>query len=256
MAVNSLPCSCISDSSSPPRLSGAGGAELRVAAQSCRAGRRPAKTWQIDPQRPDQHVIDAAGELLSQGGVVVYPTETYYGLGGHPELLSAIERIYTIKGRAAVKPLPLIAADLEAVYRAVADWRPVAKKLAEVFWPGPLTLILNAAPSLVPLLHAHTGKVAVRISSHPVAQALARAIGGLLTATSANQSGQRACRTVSEMPEDLLVQVDGLLEAGTLGEGTIDLPSTIIDLSTAVPRLVRPGCIAWERVEEVLSGGC
>jgi len=256
MAVNSSPCSCVSDLSSPTRLSDAGGVELRAAVQGCHAGRRPAKSWQVDPQRPDQHASDAAGVLLSQGGIVVYPTETYYGLGGHPGLLSAIERIYAIKGRAAVKPLPLIAADLEAVYRAVAEWRPVASELANVFWPGPLTRILNAAPSLLPLLHAHTGKVAVRISSHPVARALARAIGGLLTATSANQSGQRACRTVSEMPEELVARVDGFLAAGTLGEGARDLPSPIIDLSTAVPRLVRPGCIAWERVEEVLSAEC
>ena len=256
MPVDAFPCFCLSRPSCPPPLSEEDGAVLRAEAEPCYAGSRAIKGRQVDPQHPDERVIHSAGELLARGGVVIYPTETYYGLGGHPGLLSAIERIYKIKGRAFTKPLPLIASDLEAVFRAAAEWPPVARRLAEVFWPGPLTLILDAASSLLPLLHAHSGKVAVRISSHPVAQALARAIGGLLTATSANQSGQRACRTPVEIPEELLVHVDGFLDAGTLGAGSVGLPSTIVDLSAAVPRLVRPGCIPWERVEEVLGAGC
>jgi L-threonylcarbamoyladenylate synthase len=217
------------------------------------ASRWQAGVWQVDPQHPATPLIRCAGELLSHGGVIIYPTETYYGLGGNPRLLAAIERIYGIKGREFSKPLPLIASNREAVYRVVADWPLVAERLAEAFWPGPLTLILRAASSVLPLLHAQTGKVAVRISSHPVAQALAAAIGGVLTATSANQSGQPAYRTPTEMPEELLAQVDGLVDAGLSGVGSTDLPSTIVDVSTATPRLVRPGCISWERLERVMN---
>lgn len=230
--------------------------DSRVEPEPSSSGRRVTQRWQVHPQRPEAPTINCAGALLTRGGVVIYPTETYYGLGGNPGLLATVERIYRIKGRAYSKPLPLIGSDLEAVFRAVAEWPLVAERLAEAFWPGPLTLILGAAPSLLPLVHAHTGKVAVRISSHPVAQALARAVGGLLTATSANQSGQRPCRTPAEMPATLLAQVDALLDAGTVGVGTASQPSTIVDLSTTVPGLVRPGCISWERVEQVLSGEC
>ena len=243
--------------STPPKLplAGSGTESLSVGTEQRRVCRRKTRIWQVDPECPDAPTIRCVGELLSRGGVVIYPTETYYGLGGNPGLSAALERIYRIKGRAFNKPLPLIAADREAVYRAVAEWPPVAERLAEAFWPGPLTLILRAASSVLALLHAQTGKVAVRISSHPVAQALAGEIGGLVTATSANESGQQACRTPTEIPEELLAQVDGLIDAGPSGLEGADLPSTILDVSAAVPLLVRPGCIPWERLEEVMNDG-
>jgi len=212
--------------------------------------------WRIDPQYPESQTINRAGKILDQGGVIVYPTETFYGLGGNPTLQQAVERIYRIKGRAFDKPLPLIASNLEAVYRVVAEWPKSAERLAQTFWPGPLTLILGAAPSLVPRVHAGTGRIAIRISSHPVSQALASEIGGLLIATSANRSGQQAYRIPMEIPEGLLAEVDGLIDAGSTGEAFANLASTIVDLSSAAPRLIRPGCIPWEQVEEVLSAGC
>jgi L-threonylcarbamoyladenylate synthase len=252
MPANSCFCPGQSNPSKLP-LTGACAEGLSAGTAPRRACRRKAEVWLVDPECPDASTIRRVGGLLSQGGVVIYPTETYYGLGGHPGLSEALERIYRIKGRAFNKPLPLIAADREAVYGAVAEWPPVAERLAEAFWPGPLTLILRAASSVLALLHAQTGKVAVRISSHPVAQALANEIGGLLTATSANESGQQAYRTPAAMPGELLAQADGLIDAGHSGPDRGNLPSTIVDVSTAVPLLVRPGCIVWERLEEVMS---
>ena len=213
--------------------------------------RSPILIWRVDPQYPEGQTISLAGKVLGQGGVVVYPTETFYGLGGNPTLQRAVERIYRIKGRAFSKPLPLIASNLEAVYRAVAEWPKIAERLAQTFWPGPLTLILGAASSLLPLVHAGTGKVAIRISSHPVSQALASETGGLLIATSANRSGQQAYRTPMEIPGELLAEVDGLIDAGPTGGAFADLASTIVDLSSAAPLLVRAGCIPWERVKRV-----
>jgi L-threonylcarbamoyladenylate synthase len=209
--------------------------------------------WKIDPQHPDAESLRLAGEVLSRGGVVIYPTETFYGLGANPKLPLAVKRVFRIKGREFSKPLPLIASNLEAVYGAVAEWPILAERLAMALWPGPLTLILRAAPHILPRVHGATGKIGIRISSHPVARGLARAAGGLLTATSANQAHQRAFQTPSEMPTEFLSLVDGLVDAGPSRGGRGQLPSTILDAGTFPPRLIRAGCIPWEKVLEVIS---
>jgi L-threonylcarbamoyladenylate synthase len=233
--------------------------------------------WRVNPHHPEPEILRLAGELLSRGGVILYPTETFYGLGGDPRLPLAVERIYRIKGREFSKPLPLIAANLEAVYQAVAEWPILAERLAQAFWPGPLTLLLRAAAHILPQVHGNTGKIGLRISSHPVSQALATQAGGLLTATSANLAGQRAYRTPAEMPAEFVALVDGVvdadlsgglenppsvkflapvdegMDAGPSGGNWGNLPSTIVDVSSSSARLVRPGCIPWERVLQVIG---
>ena len=207
--------------------------------------------WRVDPQRPEPGLLGLAGDVLSRGGVIVYPTETFYGLGGNPELPAAVRRIYRIKGREFSKPLPLIAAHMEAVHQAVAEWPMLAERLAQAFWPGPLTLILRAGAHILPQLHGNTGKIGIRISSHPVAQALATAAGGLLIATSANAAHQGAYQTVSEMPVDFLALVNAVVDAGPSGGACGSLPSTIVDVSGASAELVRAGCIPWETVLQI-----
>jgi L-threonylcarbamoyladenylate synthase len=191
-----------------------------------------------------------AASVVRHGGVIVYPTETFYGLGGRPDLEETVERIYLIKGRDFKKPLPLIAADLDAVRRAVAQWPPVAEKLAQAFWPGPLTMVLPASPHLPQLLHAHTGKAAVRISSHPVAGVLAASVGGLLIATSANIAGDPASSSPDRLSSMLLLKVDGILDGGEL-PGVA--PSTIVDVSVAPPRLLREGRLHWREIDSVIG---
>jgi L-threonylcarbamoyladenylate synthase len=181
---------------------------------------------------------------------VVFPTETFYGLGGDPWHSAAVERIFCIKERDMRKPLPLIAADNAAVRQVTARWPGVADLLAQAFWPGPLTLVLAASTLLPPALHAHTGKIAVRVSSHAVAQEIAIAVGGLLISTSANLSGQPACRHPDKLAGKLLAQVDGVLHAGPTVGGQ---PSTLVDVTVHPPQLVRAGAIGWERIEAVLS---
>jgi L-threonylcarbamoyladenylate synthase len=209
--------------------------------------------WPVDPRRPNAESLRPAGALLSRGGVIIYPTETSYGLGGNPKLALAVERIYRIKGREFSKPLPLIAANLEAVHVAVAEWPKPAEKLAQVFWPGPLTLILPAASHILPQIHGATGKIGIRISSHPVSQVLAAGAGGLLIATSANKAHQRAFQTPSEIPGEFLALVDALVDAGPSGEGCGNLSSTIVDACTSPPRLIRAGCVPWEMVLQVIG---
>ncbi|MFP5212072.1 MAG: L-threonylcarbamoyladenylate synthase, partial [Acidobacteriota bacterium] len=148
--------------------------------------------WMVDPHAPQPEIIRLAASAVLAEGVIIYPTETLYGLGANPLSEEAVKKVYRVKGRDFDKPLPLIAANRAAALSAVARWTDLAEVLAESFWPGPLTLVLAASPRLPALIHAGTGKIGVRVSSHPVARVLAEASGGLITATSANESGQPA----------------------------------------------------------------
>lgn len=201
---------------------------------------------------PGNDDISHAAAVILAEGVVVYPTETFYGLGANPMSSKAIERVYSIKGRDFKKALPLIAADQAAARKVTAQWPRAAERLAEAFWPGPLTLILPAASLVLPRLHAYTGKIAVRVSSHPIAHALSAAVGGLLISTSANIAGQPACKSLAEIPSQLLARVDGLIDAGELPGG---LPSTLVDLSSDPPRLARAGRVSWESICRLLAVG-
>lgn len=202
----------------------------------------------VRPDAPDPETMRTTSLLVRGGGLVVFPTETFYGLGAEPMNSVALERLFDAKGRDKGKALPLVASDRGAVLRAVARWPALAEAMADAFWPGPLTIVLPASEIVPPLVHGGTGRVAVRVSSHPVASLLAKGVGGLITATSANVSGEGAATLVSGISSKLLEFVDGVLDAGPLPGG---LPSTIVDLSEGSPRLLREGCVPWSRVLDV-----
>ncbi|HYA42924.1 MAG TPA: L-threonylcarbamoyladenylate synthase [Syntrophobacteraceae bacterium] len=208
------------------------------------------RTFKIDPAKIHLEAIYAAASILKSGGLVLYPTETFYALGALPGIGEAVERVFAIKGRDAGKPLPLIASDLQAVLGAASAWPESAGALARVFWPGPLSMVLPAAASLPPVLHAQTGKIAVRVSSHPVAWLLAQASGGLIVSTSANRAGGLPAKSPETIENDILAAVDALLDAGNLPGG---LPSTIVDVAVQPEALIRAGRIAWEDVQRVLG---
>jgi L-threonylcarbamoyladenylate synthase len=195
--------------------------------------------------------LSEAVAALRGGGVVIYPTETFYALGGDPRSASVVDRVFVLKGRDFSKPLPLIASDRSAVRSVVSQWPASAEALAGTFWPGPLSLLLPASSSVPPRLHAGTGRLAVRVSPHPLARVLAEALGGLIISTSANLSGEPACRRLDEIDALLLTGVDAVLSGGDL-EGR--QPSTIVDPTVEPPRLVREGAIPWERVLRALGG--
>jgi L-threonylcarbamoyladenylate synthase len=209
-----------------------------------------AKVRKVDPWFPEADVIAWAASCITRGGVVIYPTETFYGLGGDPLQTAIVERVFGIKERNRHKPLPLIAADEGAVRRAVAHWPPEADRLARALWPGPLTLVLTASTLLPPALHAHSGKIAVRVSSHAVARELAVAVGGLIISSSANLSGQVPCRDPERLPGELLRHVDAVLDGGLTAGGK---PSTLVDVTVQPPTLVRAGAIGWDCIEALLT---
>lgn len=174
---------------------------------------------------PMEPVPQDLKEVLGRGGVIIYPTETVYGLGGNPWIPGVVERIYSIKGRSPGKALPLIAADADIVREWVVWRSDPLDRLAERFWPGPLTLVLQASAHVPKSLQSVDGTIAVRVSSHPVAGMLARACGGWIVATSANLSGEPSVSDPQALPPDLLGSVDGLVDCGPLPPSP---PSTLV----------------------------
>ena len=192
-------------------------------------------------------MIDSAVEVLRRGGVVAYPTDTFYGLAVDPRNAEAVAALFALKGRDAGKPSPLIAGSMEQARAAVA-FTPLAERLATRFWPGPLSLILPADDGLCRAVLGGGTTAAVRVPDDDVARSLALAFGACITATSANVSGRPPAKTAAEIDAEVLARADFVIE-GTSPGGE---PSTMVDVTSEVPRLVRAGAIAWDRVLESL----
>lgn len=201
----------------------------------------------IDSEALSLDALAPAVAALRRGGVIAYPTETFYGLGADPLSAAAVARVFGVKARVEGQSLPLIAADL-AQARRVAAVTGAAARLAERFWPGPLTLVVPALAPFVEGAQRH-GTVAIRVPDHAVARALAAAFGSPITSTSANRSGEPPASVVSELG-GIAPRLDVVVDGGRTPGG---LPSTIVDLTGGAPTLVRAGAIAWDRVLESLE---
>jgi len=202
------------------------------------------------PPGSDVASIAAATAALQRGEVIVFPTETLYGLGANALNEEALEHVFRLKGRNPSIPIPLLIAD-ETMLGYLADViPPAARELMRHFWPGPLTLVLPARVGIPrPLLNA-SGGIAVRISSHPTAMHLVRALGRPLTATSANPSGSEPARTLSEAKNYFSGRVNIFVDGGTLTSKT---GSTIAELRGDKIRLIREGDIGAAALEAVLG---
>lgn len=187
-------------------------------------------------------------DALRGGHVVAYPTDTLYGLAVDPANAAAVTRLFALKGRALDKAIPLIAGSVDQV-RAWTRLTPLGERLAEAFWPGPLTLVLAAARAIDARVLGDGGTVAIRVPDEPVARALATLAGCPITSTSANPSGQAPTAHPDEV-ERTLPALDVLLDGGSTRGGA---PSTIVDATGPGPVLIRAGAIAWERVLESLG---
>ena len=198
----------------------------------------------------DETMIEEAGRIIRKGGLVAFPTETVYGLGGDALNPESSKKIYAAKGRPSDNPLIVHIADKRDLYRIVREVPEKAKKLMEAFWPGPLTMIFYKN-ELVP--QATTGgldTVAVRMPSDRIAAAFIRAAGGFVAAPSANVSGRPSTTTAAHVEEDLSGRIEMILDGG---QAVIGLESTIVDMSVEPPVILRPGAVTKEMMEAVIG---
>jgi L-threonylcarbamoyladenylate synthase len=205
---------------------------------------------QVDPHHPEPELIAQAAQVLRQGWLVAFPTETVYGLGAHALDEAAVERIFIAKGRPADDPL--------IVHLASVDWLPqvaqpateMVNTLARAFWPGPLTMVLPKAPAVPRSVTAGLNTVAVRVPRHPIALALLRAAGLPVAAPSANRFGHTSPTTAGHVWHDLAGRVDLILDGGPTAIG---VESTVLDVIAAPPLILRPGGVTPEELARVIG---
>ena len=199
----------------------------------------------INTGHSEEDVISSAAAIVSRGGVIAYPTETIYGLGADATNEQAIRRIFEIKGRNFSNPISVIIGRPDDVHPLVRKFPKAAQKLMDEFWPGPLTIVFEAADGVSPLLTANTGRIGIRLSGHDGARRIAEALGKPLTATSANLSGSPECATVNQVMAQLGDRLDAIVDLGNT-RGTAG--STIIDAATEQPVILRTGVISREEI--------
>lgn len=199
-----------------------------------------------------EKVAEKAIAVLERGGVILYPTDTLYGLGADALCTEAVQKIYAIKGRDPAKPIHALIPDSEYM-KTVGSVSPEAEKLAAHFFPGPLTLILPKHPHLTQGIATNIATIGVRIPHHPFCHALSHMFGKPITATSANQSGLPSFYTTEEILAQLgekAQYIDLVIDAGTLPPSP---PSTIVDVSSYTPRILREGAIPKEAIYAVVQ---
>jgi len=205
----------------------------------------------IDVNAPDwdKH-LDHAAEVLRAGGLVAFPTETVYGLGANALDANAVEGIYKAKGRPSDNPLIVHIAEIEALQSLVASIPATAPKLMEAYWPGPLTLVMPKSDKIPSIITAGLDTVAIRMPSHPIALALIRKAGIPVAAPSANSSGRPSPTLSKHVMEDLNGKVDIIIDGGS---SRVGVESTVLDLTTEPPMILRPGGITREQLQKILG---
>jgi L-threonylcarbamoyladenylate synthase len=194
----------------------------------------------VDAAAPEPDAMREAAQRLRDGGLVAFPTETFYGLGASGLDAAAARRVFAAKGRPVSMPLLLLVDGRAMAATVVAEMSPRAQALMDRHWPGPLTLVFRAAPTVPPEVTAATGTVGIRVPAHPVALALVRALGAPVTAPSANPTGAAPPRTAADVLASLDGVVDLVLDAGPTPGG---LPSTVLDVTVEPPRVIRQGAV-------------
>ena len=204
----------------------------------------------INPDEPDPSLLQQAVQCLRDGGIVLYPTETFYGLGVHYANDSALRRLFHIKERDAAKPVLLLIPDNTWIHRLAAAVPEAALTLAGHFWPGPLTLVLKASPQLPAFISGDNKTVGMRISSNPVAHRLLTLFEDCITSTSANRAGERSPSSIQHIPQQLLNAIDMVIDAGETPGGS---PSTVLDISVLPFNIVREGAVPESAIRDCLT---
>jgi L-threonylcarbamoyladenylate synthase len=198
----------------------------------------------------DSEAIREATTVLRRGGLVAFPTETVYGLGADAENEAAVRAMFAAKGRPANHPVIVHLADTSLIDQFAAEVPPGARQLAAAFWPGPMTLVLRRGQRVSSVVTGGLDTVGIRVPGHPVAQALLREFGGPIAAPSANRFGHVSCTQAEHVLQELVGHLDLILDGG---ECPIGVESTIVDLSSHEPAVLRPGAVTAEQIAAVLG---
>jgi L-threonylcarbamoyladenylate synthase len=204
----------------------------------------------IDPRRPAPNVIEEAAAAIAAGQVVVFPTRCLYGLGADAADARAVRRLFALKQRPENNPVLVLVSNAGDVTRLAAEVSDAARKLMTRIWPGRLTLVFPARPTVSPMLTAGTGKIGIRLPGHPVAAALVEAAGRPITGTSANLAGAPGVSRIADLPREIADGVDLILDAGPLEGGA---GSTVVDVSVDPPRILRQGAVTETELITVLE---
>jgi L-threonylcarbamoyladenylate synthase len=204
----------------------------------------------VNNKNSDERILTRAAEILASGGIIAYPTETFYGLGADATNEKAIQKIFTVKGRDFKNPISLIISQTDDIYALVQNVPQAAKKLMAEYWPGALTIVFSAADNVSPMLTAGSGKIGLRVSSHPAAQRIVQKLGRPLTATSANLSGAPECVSSTDVASQLGDQIDAIID---LGNSYGNIGSTIIDVTCTPPVILREGTISRKTIEKYVQ---
>lgn len=204
----------------------------------------------IDPRKPDKETLTETSRILREGGIIAFPTETFYGLGVDARQEAAVEKIFRIKGRNVRDPVSVIVDSEEEVIPLVTAIPEAARFLMKKFWPGPLTLVFCAAPPVSSHLTGGTGKIGIRVSSHTVARVLAKRLSGPLTATSANLSGGQECTTAADVIHIFGDRLDAIIDGGPTPGG---MGSTVLDVTVHPPLVLRAGAVSLTEILESLG---
>ncbi len=208
------------------------------------------KVIKVDPINPSEEDIKEAAELIVKGELVVFPTETVYGLGADATNSNAVKKIFLVKRRPIDNPIIVHVSSVEELYDVASEVPSKLIELTDRFWPGPLTFILKRKPKIVPEVSAGLETVAVRAPAHPVALSLIRLSGRPIAAPSANKSGKPSPTEAKHVLEDLGGEIPLILDAGKTFYG---VESTVIDLTREPPVLLRPGAFPLEELQKILG---
>ncbi len=196
-------------------------------------------------------LVQRAADVISSGGLVIVPTETFYALAADPFNQRTVERIFSIKARSRQKPLPLIASSKKTAVRLAGTPPENVERLMNAFWPGSLTILFHCSAPVSPLLTSPSGNIAVRVPPVCAGRLLAARVGGLVTSTSANLSGDPSPDRISSISKSLLDSVDFVMD---LGETPGGLPSTLVELRDGQIHIVREGAVSLSRIRRIVPG--
>ncbi len=210
-----------------------------------------AEVLKISPDGPEAHIVQYAASLIARGQVVGIPTDTYYGLAADPFNLAAVEMVYRLKGRPEQKALPILVSSIEQAVGLVRDLPDNFLKLASQFWPGALTLVVDASHRIPLKVTGNTGRIALRWPNSKVAGSLVESCGIPVTGTSANISGFPACSNAEQLVKQMGDRLPLILDGGETGAS---LASTIVDLRGEVWRILREGTVHEKEIRKILEG--